>query len=92
MSSSITRENLQYILTATGMTQSALSRLSGGLPTQRHINEMLRGKRYFREYETRNIERTVGILGEQLGKFSFREAARVCRKIKFLAVSKKRPA
>ena len=92
MSSSISRENLQYILTVTGITQSELSRLSGGIPTQQHISEMLRGKRYFQEYETRNIERTVGILGEQLGKFSFPEAARVCRQIMFLAASKKRVA
>lgn len=87
MSSSIVRENLRYILTVTGMTQSGLSRLSGGIPTQQHISAMLRGKRYFREYETQNVER---IVGEQLRKFSFREAEFVCRRIKYLSTAKTR--
>ena len=82
MSSRIPRDNLQYILTVTGMTQSELSRRLSGIPTQQHISELLRGKRYFREYETRNIERTVDILRGQLAKFSFREAARVISRIK----------
>jgi len=73
MSSEFVRENLQFILT--GMSQSELSRRSGGTPTQRHISEVIRGKRYIREHEMRSIERAIGVPRGWLTKFSFSEGA-----------------
>lgn len=80
MSSDIVRENLQFVLT--GIPQSELSRRSGGIPTQQHISEAIRGKRSLREHEMRSIERAIGLPSGWLTKFSFSEGAYAYMRLK----------
>jgi hypothetical protein len=87
MSSGIVRENLRYILI--GMSQSKLSRMSGGTPTQQHISEVRRCRRYLRDHEVRNIERALGIPSGWLTQFSLRAGAYAYMRLKVFWGSEK---